>query len=121
MPALAAARDYGIPRKILTNRLHGKVADFGRFGRPIKLSEKEKDLCIYTDYMAGRGFPLTINQIIMYASSIGKAQGGKCTFQHKDPIYIVTNGGFLLGQGTLIILGFENLHALTGGGLLFPL
>lgn len=37
--------------------------------------------------MAGKGFPLTINQIIMHAWSIDKAPSGKHAFKVKGPSY----------------------------------
>lgn len=74
-----AARTFNVPRKTLTDRLHGKVSDDCKTaGRKRALTPgQERDLCNYIGYMAGRGFPLTINQILMLAWCIDKTSGRK--------------------------------------------
>lgn len=59
-----AARTFHVLRKTLTDRLHGKVSeDCKTAGRKWALTPgQERDLC---NYIAGRGFPLTINQIFL--------------------------------------------------------
>ena len=64
------ARKYNIPRKTLTDRLNNKVkgGDQCQRGRPSALTAmQEESLCAYIKYMAECGFPMTVNQIIMYA------------------------------------------------------
>ena len=74
-----AAKNNNVPRKTLSDRYHKKVKeDTSGGGRPPALSqEHEKDLCGYIEYMAQRGFPLTIHQIKMYAWAIYKLKGEK--------------------------------------------
>ena len=85
--ASAAARDNGVPRKTLCDQLHRKVQDDCRLGGPTILSpEHEKQLLAYIEYMAGQAFPLTINQIIMYAWCIDKSVGKK-KFGENGPCY----------------------------------
>lgn len=87
VPPAKAAREYKIPRKTLTDRLQNKVADSCKLGKPKALSdEHEKSLCGYIAYMASRGFPLTVNQIIMYAWCIDKMNGKK-VFGETGPCY----------------------------------
>ena len=77
MKVAAAARLHNVPRKTLSDRLRSRVSeDCTGAGRPsILLDEEEKSLCNYIEYMANRGFPLTINQIKMYAWCIDKKNG----------------------------------------------
>ena len=85
--ATKAAIDFNVPRKTLTDRLHKKVADSCKLGKPRALSdEHEKSLCGYIEYMAQRGFPLTVNQIIMYAWCMDKMSGRK-VFGEAGPCY----------------------------------
>lgn len=77
MTPSAAAETYNVPRRTLVDRLRGKVReDCTSAGRRRALTlDQEKDLCSYITYMAGRGFPLTVNQILMYAWCIDKKSG----------------------------------------------
>ena len=85
--ASAAARDNGVPRKTLCDRLHKKVDDDCKLGGPTILTEEqEKSLCGYIEYMASQGFPLTINQVIMFAWCIDKSVGGN-KFGETGPCY----------------------------------
>ncbi|KAK4306646.1 hypothetical protein Pmani_021539 [Petrolisthes manimaculis] len=74
-----AAKEYNVPRKTLTDRLQRKVSeDCTNAGRKRALTPgQEKDLCRFIEYMAMRGFPLTVNQILMLAWCIDKVQGRK--------------------------------------------
>ena len=64
-----ASRQFHIPRMTLSDRIHNKVNEnCGQMGRKTALTpQQEEDLCKFIGYMAGRGFPLTINQILSYA------------------------------------------------------
>ncbi|KAG0715175.1 hypothetical protein GWK47_012538 [Chionoecetes opilio] len=74
MSASAASRLHKVPRKTLTDRLHGNAKGDCRMGSPTALSdEQEQTLCRYIEYMADRRFPLTVSQIITYAWYIGKS------------------------------------------------
>lgn len=79
MTPTQAAQEHNVPRKTLTDRLEKKVSeDCTHAGRKRALTlGQEKDLCRFIEYMALRGFPLTINQILMLAWCIDKVQGRK--------------------------------------------
>ena len=63
-----AARVYQVPRKTLSDRVNGNVAVDCRMGPSTALSkEEEESLVKYIEYMASRGFPLTVDQISSYA------------------------------------------------------
>ena len=47
---------------------------------------QEENLCRYIEYMAQRGFPLTINQILMYAWCMDRMSGAN-KFGEKGPCY----------------------------------
>ena len=70
-----AARSFGVPRKTLTHTLQGKVSEDCKTAGRKRASTpgQEKD----SAYMAGRGFPLTISQILMLAWCIDKVNGRK--------------------------------------------
>lgn len=76
MLASTTAKIFGVPSETLTVGIHGRVTGNSYLGTPNLLSqEKEMSLCYYFDYMAGRGFPLTITQdtdISIYMSTCGK-------------------------------------------------
>lgn len=77
----AASRLYNVPRKTLGDRINRKVSsDNPKLGRQEYLSEdQERDLCKYIEYMAGRAFPLTVQQIKMFAWCIDKKGENKFT------------------------------------------
>ena len=87
MKAATAAKIHGVPRKTLTDRLHNKVKPDCSLGKPTYLTlEQEQNLCRYIDYMSQRGFPLTVNQVIMYAWCIDRMSGAN-KFGEKGPCY----------------------------------
>ena len=77
MKPTEASRYYKIPRKTLTDRISKNIKDDCKGGGAgtFLSQEHEESLCSYIDYMAKRGFPLTISQIIMYAWVIDKTKG----------------------------------------------
>ena len=80
-----AAKTYNVPRKTMTDRLKRKVEDNCCNGRRTVLNPTEENsLCSYIEYMATRGFPLTINQIIMFAWCIDK-KSGRNSFEPRGP------------------------------------
>ena len=83
-----AARKHKVPRKSLTDRLENKVKDNCRVGgRGTILSEEhELSLCAYIKYMAQRGFPLTVSQIMMYAWCVDKKEDQN-KFGENGPCY----------------------------------
>ena len=88
MKPTEAARFYKIPRKTLTDRISKNIKDDckGGGGGTYLSEEHEQSLCSYIDYMAKRGFPLTISPIIMYTWVIDKTKG-KNKFGAKGPCY----------------------------------
>ena len=84
-----AARENNVPRKTLSDRLRNKLkgGDNCTMGKPpILTNEQEENLCSYIAYMAQRGFPLTVNQIIMFAWCIDRSCG-KSAFGESGPCY----------------------------------
>ena len=88
MTASEASRVFKVPRKTLTDRIQNKVKDNCKAGGPptILSEEHELSLCSYIEYMATRGFPLTISQILMYAWCLDKKEG-KNKFGENGPCY----------------------------------
>ncbi|KAJ8041608.1 Jerky protein-like-like [Holothuria leucospilota] len=86
-PIATAARENGVPRKTLSDRVHKKVAVDAKLGAECKLSkDSEEMLNQYIQYMAHRAFPLTVNQILMFAWTIDKASGSN-KFGENGPSY----------------------------------
>ena len=82
-----AARIHGVPRKTLNDRLENKVKDDCRLGKPTHLTMSQEDnLCRYVEYMAQRGFPLSVNQVLMYAWCMDRMSGTN-KFGAKGPCY----------------------------------
>lgn len=82
----AAAKTYSVPRMTLADRLSGRVKLAAKMGASTYLSaEDETSLCNYIDYMAKRGFPLTISDIKGFAFSIAKERGHADTFEKDGP------------------------------------
>ena len=81
-----AAKLYNVPHKTLSDRLKSKVKDdCPGAGRQSILSKKqEQNQCNYIEYIANRGFPLTINQIMMFAWCVDKKSGGN-QFEETGP------------------------------------
>ena len=87
MKAATAAKRHCVPRKTLTDRLQNKVKSDCPLGKPTNLtSDQEENLCRYIDYMSQRGFPLTVNQVIMYAWCMDRMSGAN-KFGEKGPCY----------------------------------
>ena len=86
--ASEAAKYYKIPRKTLTDRISKNIKDDCKAGDAgtYLSDEHELSLCSYIEYMAKRGFPLTISQVMMYAWVIDKTKG-KNKFGEKGPCY----------------------------------
>ena len=83
-----AAKFYKVPRKTLTDRISKNIKDdYKAGGSGTHLSaEHELSLSSYIDYMAKRGFTLTVSQVMMYAWIIDKTKG-KNKFVDKGPCY----------------------------------
>ena len=83
-----ASKIYKIPRKTLTDRISKNIKDDCKAGGAgtYLSAEHELSLCSYIEYMATRGFPLTVSQVIMYAWVIDKTKGQN-KFGDKGPCY----------------------------------
>ena len=81
----AAAKRFNVPRMTLSDRISGRVKLKSKMGVKTALSsEEESALCNYITYMANRGFPLTIQQILGFAWCIAK-EHGKRVFTKNGP------------------------------------
>lgn len=119
-----AAKIFKVPRKTLTDRLENKVKDNCKAGGggTILSEENEKSLCTYIEYMATRGFPLTVNQIMMYAWCLDKKEGnhkfgvnGPCYswwlgFKARHPDSIKLRKPDSLDRGRAIFSTVDNLR-----------
>lgn len=81
----AAARMFNVPQKTrIALRCEWSMTVPGE---PTALSaEHELSLCTYIDYMASRGFPLTVAQILMYSWCVDR-KSGRQIFGHGGPCY----------------------------------
>ena len=71
MSIYAAAKQHGIPRMTLSDRVLGKVAINAEIGHPTALSMCEEDsLLHYITYMHERRFPIDRSQVIALAWAI---------------------------------------------------
>ena len=105
MTASEASRVFKVPRKTLTDRIQNKVKDNCKAGGPptILSEEHELSLCSYIEYMATRGFPLTISQILMYAWCLDKrGKTNSVRMAH------VTLGGWDSSEDTQKVSSFAN-------------
>lgn len=76
-----AAKEFGVPKSSLGDRVSGRVTPGSRSG-PARLitSADEKLLVEFSLYMSKHGFPLTKQQVVSFASSIYKRQHRRVAF-----------------------------------------
>ncbi|XP_017291374.1 uncharacterized protein si:rp71-1d10.8 isoform X1 [Kryptolebias marmoratus] len=76
-----AAKEFGVPKSSLGDRVSGRVTPGSRSG-PAQLitSADEKLLVEFCLYMSEHGFPLTKQQVVSFASSIYKRQHRRVVF-----------------------------------------
>lgn len=76
-----AAKDFGVPKSSLGDRVSGRVTPGSRSG-PAQLitSADEEQLVEFSLYMSKHGFPLTKQQLVSFASSIYKRQHRRVAF-----------------------------------------
>lgn len=76
-----AAKEFGVPKSSLGDRVSGRVTPGSRSG-PARLitSADEKLLVEFSSYMSRHGFPLTKQQVVSFASSIYKRQHRRVAF-----------------------------------------
>ena len=87
MSIYAAAKQHGIPRMTLSDRVLGKVAINAQIGHPTALSMCEEDsLLHYITYMHERRFPIDRSQVIALAWAIDlKREPEKRVFGGQGP------------------------------------
>lgn len=86
MSISSAAKMFKVPRMTLSDRINGKVSLNAKMGVKTALTEDEElALCNYISYMANRGFPLTIQQLIGFAWCIAREHGKESVFTKSGP------------------------------------
>ena len=82
----AAAKEYGVPRVTLSDRVKGKVPMDAKMGRPSVLGDDhEAALVRYINYMADHRYPITRTQVIGLAWVIALRQGNECFNRSTGP------------------------------------
>ena len=82
----AAAKEYGVPRMTLSDRVKGKVPMDAKIGRPPVLGdEHEAALVRYIHYMADHRYPITRTHVIGLAWAIVLRQGNECFNRSTGP------------------------------------
>jgi hypothetical protein len=82
----SAAVRFGVPRMTLSDRVKGKVKMDAKWGNKTALTaEEENSLVSYIEYMAKRGFPLTIPLVSGFAWCIPKQRGKGDVFTKCGP------------------------------------
>ena len=73
-------------KKPLDDRVKGYVQDYAQMGGPAALQKHEEILCQYIEHMVGRGFLLTMHQIILCACCLDRTSKGN-VFGENGPSY----------------------------------
>lgn len=82
----SAAKEYNVPRMTLSDRVNGKIPLNAKMGVKTALTtDEESALCSYISYMANRGFPLSIQQLMGFAWCIAKERGREHVFTKSGP------------------------------------
>ncbi|KAL6098939.1 uncharacterized protein ACO6RY_17964 [Pungitius sinensis] len=70
-----AAKEFGVPKSSLGDRVSGRVTPGSRSGPAKLITSADEDLLVeFSLYMSKHGFPLTKQQLVSFASSIYKRQ-----------------------------------------------
>ena len=86
MSIAQASKTYNVPRMTLSDRVKGKVAMDAQMGASTVLTSKDEiSLVNYIEYMAQRGFPLSVSQVIGFAWCIAKEHPGARVFNESGP------------------------------------
>ena len=87
MSIYAAAKQYGVPRMTLSDRVLGKVAATAQMGHPTALTRCQEDsLLHYIAYMHDRRFPINRSHVIALAWAIDlKCEPERQVFGEKGP------------------------------------
>ncbi|XP_073334858.1 uncharacterized protein [Pagrus major] len=76
-----AAKEFGVPKSSLGDRVSGRVAPGSRSGPAQLITSADEDLLVeFSLYMSKHGFPLTKQQLVSFASSIYKRQHRRVAF-----------------------------------------
>lgn len=76
-----AAKDFGVPKSSLGDRVSGRVTPGSRSGPAQLITAADEELLVeFSLYMSKHGFPLTKQQLVSFASSIYKRQHRRVAF-----------------------------------------
>lgn len=76
-----AAKEFGVPKSSLGDRVSGRVTPGSRSGPAQLITSADEDLLVeFSLYMSKHGFPLTKQQLVSFASSIYKRQHRRVAF-----------------------------------------
>lgn len=76
-----AAKEFGVPKSSLGDRVSGRVAPGSRSGPAQLITTAEEELLVeFSLYMSKHGFPLTKQQLVSFASTIYKRQHRRVAF-----------------------------------------
>lgn len=76
-----AAKEFGVPKSSLGDRVSGRVTPGSRSGPAQLITNEEEELLVeFSLYMSKHGFPLTKQQLVSFASTIYKRQHRRVAF-----------------------------------------
>ncbi|KAM3601738.1 uncharacterized protein V6R79_018027 [Siganus canaliculatus] len=76
-----AAKEFGVPKSSLGDRVSGRVAPGSRSGPAQLITTADEELLVeFSLYMSKHGFPLTKQQLVSFASTIYKRQHRRVAF-----------------------------------------
>lgn len=76
-----AAKEFGVPKSSLGDRVSGRVTPGSRSGPAQLIPSADEELLVeFSLYMSKHGFPLTKQQLVSFASSIYKRQHRRVAF-----------------------------------------
>lgn len=76
-----AAKEFGVPKSSLGDRVSGRVTPGSRSGPAQLIKSADEELLVeFSVYMSKHGFPLTKQQLVSFASSIYKRQHRRVAF-----------------------------------------
>lgn len=76
-----AAKEFGVPKSSLGDRVSGRVTPGSRSGPAQLITCADEELLVeFSIYMAKHGFPMTKQQLVSFASSIYKRQHRRVAF-----------------------------------------
>lgn len=76
-----AAKEFGVPKSSLGDRVSGRVAPGSRSGPAQLITSADEELLVeFSLYVSSHGFPLTKQQLVSFASTIYKRQHRRVAF-----------------------------------------